>query len=275
MISQRFLHNGIWYEFKWAKRESLLNLMPSDLATQLSHFFERIYNKNIPMDLFDNPKITRCSKFRVKGLKRGMQKTLSDILIKKSLVLPFSIGTQHDAQIHSSFLDLLTETQECYAEYHNLGYRDYKPSHDVVLSRILLKNEQALAIETPVWTRKQSRLTDFMTNPSKLNFTCGTSLTGHIDLLLYNPQNRVLVVCDYKPEGFFLRSLPQVATYGLLLKRILKIPEIQCISFSKDEGWYYNPEILHHQLESLLQENGNPTLKWRKLIRYLKNTEKN
>lgn len=267
MFSQRFYHNGILYEFKWAKREVLIRNMPKSLSNPLLLFFEQINKREIPQELFNDKKVRRCSKFRIKGLKRGVRKQIGNLLIEKDLIIPFTIENYRAKQIPSYFGDLLKETANIYSEILENDF-DHNPSHDAVLNRILLKNEQAISIETPVWTRKQTTLSDFM-NVKALQFTCGESITGHIDLLMYYPEKKTIVVCDYKPEGYFLRSLPQVATYGLLLKRILKVEQILCISFRKEDAWLYDPELIRTEIENLLKNHGNPPLNWRNILKKL------
>ena len=65
-------------------------------------------------------------------------------------------------------------------------------------------------------------------------------------------ENNVVKVVDYKPEGKFIFSLPQVATYGLLIKKILKLGQIKCISFNKAEAWEYDPELLLKDIRDYL-----------------------
>ena len=101
-----------------------------------------------------------------------------------------------------------------------------KPGHDPVLKNILIKDKDAIAIEVPIWKKYNEQ----------------AFLTGHIDLIQIK-DNHVRVI-DYKPEGKFLISLPQVSIYGLLFKKLIKLDEVKCISFNKDEAWEYDPEIL-------------------------------
>jgi hypothetical protein len=76
-----------------------------------------------------------------------------------------------------------------------------------------------------------------------------------------------IIVADYKPENHFLRSLPQVATYGLFIKKMLKLEKIRCISFSKDKLWLYDPEIIKKQIPYYIERFGNPNLIWRYLVK--------
>ena len=269
MQSQKFTHMGIIYEFKWGKQKHVLNTMPEQLNRKLTLFFDKIYKKEIPHKLFGDRDIERCSKFRINGLKRGSGKIISQRLIENLHVGHFHLSDSNNPIFPHYFYDLCKETTEIYNIYKEENIIDYKPSHNEVLTRILLKNDHALAVETPVWASNRRTIDYYTRKEGDLYFNSNYSITGHIDLLMYDPNDQVLVVVDYKPEGYFLRSLPQIATYGLLLKRILGVSRINCISFNKDEGWIYDPEILRTEIEIHLKQNGNPSLKWRKIVRRL------
>ena len=64
---------------------------------------------------------------------------------------------------------------------------------------------------------------------------------GHIDLILIIDD--IIYVCDYKPEETpipettrlsysFKRSIPQVASYALVLKKLFDINDTICITFN-------------------------------------------
>jgi len=260
------------YEFKWEKRQEVLAQMPGFLRLRVETYFNQVLAGNIPHFLFDSNKVIRCSTFRVKGLKHGAQVEISRKLVESGLVIEFSPEGTNSVKIDENLKMLPNLVQETYDEYASAGYKNYKPDHDAVLSWILLNDEGALSIETPVWVQKQRSLVDFMKkeNPDELlSFTFRKSITGHIDLLLYDPSDQCLVIADYKPEGHFLRSLPQVASYGLMLKRIMQLKQVKCISFRKEDAWIYDPEIIRTHFEKYLVDYGNPELSWRSLLRAL------
>ncbi|MCK4797535.1 MAG: hypothetical protein KAT05_09150 [Spirochaetes bacterium] len=269
MQSQKFNHMGIIYEFKWDKQKQVLKTMPEKLKRKISRFFDKIYNKKIPHELFEDQSIERCSNFRIVGLKRGSGKRISQNLIENLHIGHFQLVDAIDPIFPDYFYDLCREATDLYEEYQNQDSFHQKPSHDEVLTQILLKNDQAFAIETPVWTSRQMNLDSYIQKEDDLHFNFFRSITGHVDLLMFDDTDNSLVVVDYKPEGYFLRSIPQVAIYGLLLKRILRLTHIKCISFSKDEGWIYDPEILRTEIEKHIKLNGNPSLKWRKIVQRL------
>ena len=273
MLSRRFRHNNLIYEFKWAKMKQVMGEMPPSLQKKLLHYFQRIIEDRVPYDLFEDRNLMRCSSFRTKGLKRGVQKLIGGELIEEghiSLITSEIIQNSSDDSVAPWIKQLISSVDEVYEYYRGIGMPDFKPGHDPILNQILLTNEYALSLEIPIWTRKQTSLLDFIPiKGGSLNFSFKKSITGHIDLLLYDPIQQCPVVVDYKPEGSFLRSMPQVATYGLLLKRILGIPKLLCVSFKRDEAWLYDPEILRHELEEKLVKFGNPKLPWRKFVKNL------
>ncbi|MHA1776857.1 MAG: hypothetical protein ACTSWC_08775 [Promethearchaeota archaeon] len=257
--------------------------MPQNIARKITNYFDIIAARDVPIDLFNNPFIQRCSKFRIKNLPHGAQKKITTHLIKTERIFPFYLNSEDNFQINSNhgsddkfthnqdfLLSILTITEKTFTTYYAQGYTDYKPSHEEILSTILLQHDGALSIEVPVWTRKKSSLEQFLVkidSSNKLSCDFSYSLTGHIDLLLWDTETECLIIADYKPEGYFLRSLPQVATYGLMLEKILELPRILCLSFNKESAWLYSPHILIEDINPLLSQYGDPPLNWRKIAK--------
>ena len=92
-------------------------------------------------------------------------------------------------------------------------------------------------------------------------------MTGHIDLVQI--EGNTLKVIDYKPEGRFLISLPQVATYGLLMKSKFNLDNVKCISFNKNNGWEYNPEILLSKVKNYLISHKIEERDWESFVNFL------
>ena len=87
---------------------------------------------------------------------------------------------------------------------------------------------------------------------------------GHIDFLFYF--NDTLYVCDYKPlDKNFFRSLPQVCLYGLILEKMLNIPnlKIKCITFNQEQSWEFSPSILNTHVKEIIKniKKKNPNVK--------------
>ena len=96
MQIRKFSHQRMRYEFKWEKRQEVLAQMPVDLRILVETYFNRILADRIPHSLFNNHETIRCSNFRIKGLKHGAQKCISQEMVENGLVLEFSaISTRH------------------------------------------------------------------------------------------------------------------------------------------------------------------------------------
>ncbi|MHA1297806.1 MAG: hypothetical protein ACTSO9_00005 [Candidatus Helarchaeota archaeon] len=165
-------------------------------------------------------------------MRRGLVPLIGRELIRKNIIKEYK---------DNHILVKLSKTV-----FNNFGSANInrKPDHDVILRNILIKDKKAIAKEIPVWR-----------DPPKI-------ITGHIDLIRI--EDDVLEIVDYKPEGNFMRSIPQVAYYGYLLgkKFGLGIDEIKCISFNKDYAWRYDPFILFEELQKILKRLGKNDFDW-------------
>ncbi|MHA1732705.1 MAG: hypothetical protein ACTSU5_12240 [Promethearchaeota archaeon] len=224
LSKRRFVHSGITYDFFWAREnhQRLVTTTSYPEIRVLWKFLERVSRGMIP-NLFNDRHLPRISQFRVKGLRRGVAPRIARELIRDGKIL---------AQDKSGRIPRMV--QEVFDNFKDAGISK-KPGHTPVLKNILIKDESSIAVEVPVW-RGGSR-----------------PITGHIDLL--QGHRKRLVVLDYKPEGNFIRSLPQICFYGLLLERVIRTRQIGvgCVSFNKDAAWFYYPEIVHditHELEN-------------------------
>ena len=122
-----------------------------------------------------------------------------------------------------------------------------KPGHEPILKNILIKDKNSVAIEIPIW--------------KKIN---NDHITGHIDLIQI--ENGVIKVIDYKPEGNFLFSLPQVATYGLFIESKFSLHDIKCISFNRNGAWEYDPHILLTDVKNYLISQRIIERKWEEFL---------
>ena len=126
---------------------------------------------------------------------------------------------------------------------------------------------ESLSFQDPVKVHpKRTTLLSLTTTPPREIKILESKFTGHIDLMLYSPENETLIISDYKPEGKYLPSLPQVAFYGMFFKRLFKLDNVMCVSFSKDDAWVYDPEILKTDILDYLEQYGSPKLDWVKII---------
>ncbi len=213
-----FIHQNIPYSFNWNKghhNEKFNQIVTNqEELRRLRKLFTRISQGLIPNNLFNSRILPRVSQFKIKGLKSALVRSFSKILIRSSKI-----------QRYDSSSKLPTYVQNVYENFKEINITGH-PGHEPVLKSILIKDKNSLAIEIPIWYNNDN---------NKI-------ITGHIDLIQINDD--VVKVIDYKPEGKFLISLPQVATYGILLKSKLKIKKLKCLTFNKNEAWEYDPNIL-------------------------------
>jgi hypothetical protein len=220
-----FIHQNIPYSFNWNKHHhkeiySQITANREELNTLKKHF-KRIYDGMIPNNLFNSRNLPRISQFKIKGIKTAFIRSFSKKLIRSGKI-----------KYHDSNSKLPQQVQKVIDIYKVNGITGV-PGHEPILKNILIKDNNSIAIEVPVWNEAKNKL-----------------ITGHIDLIQI--EDDVVKVIDYKPEGNFLFSLPQVAMYGFLVKSKLNINNLRCISFNKEEAWEYDPNILISDIKDYL-----------------------
>ena len=220
MIKKRdFIHQSIKYSFNWniSHHKEKLDLSTSNREEfrRLGTYFKKIYQESIvPNEIFNARTIQRISHFKIKGIKSNFLTSFSKQLIRSNKIKKFDSDSK-----------LPQFAQKVYDSYEK-NQINKKPGHDPILKHILIKDKDSVAIETPIWRKVNNQY-----------------ITGHIDLIQIDTDNENLVkVIDYKPEGKFMISLPQVATYGLMLQKELDISNLKCVSFNKKEA-SVNPEM--------------------------------
>jgi hypothetical protein len=244
---RKFIHQSIPYSynlnkdhpfFKLKNQPQILQIVSkNDGFKKLRTHFEAVLNGKVPNDYFNSKDLPRISQFKIKGVKRSYLKIFSKKLIRRGIIETYDNNSK-----------LLTFTKNVFDNFEeNRDTKPKKPGHNPILKNILIKDEDSLAIEIPIW--------------KKFKDTC---LTGHIDLIQL--KNNTLKVIDYKPEGNFIISLPQVAMYGLLIKKIFEIDDLKCVSFNKDEAWEYDPMILVEDIMSFLDSINVKEREWEKFI---------
>ena len=198
-----------------------------------SHFLE-VLNGNIPDQYFNSKEYPRVSQFKIRGVESYYLKFFSKKLIRAGII-----------EKHDKDSNLVSYARKVHDNFKSALKK--KPGHNPILKNILIKDENSIAIEVPIWKEVQN-----------------TCLTGHIDLIQL--EDKTLKVVDYKPEGNFLVSLPQVAMYGLLIKERFGITNLKCISFNKEEAWEYNPTILNEDIVAFLESVKVKERDWERFI---------
>ncbi len=212
-----FVHQNIPYSFYWniinhKAKFSQITANRKELNNLKMHF-KRICQGLIPNDLFNSQNLPRVSQFKIRGIKLALIRSYSKKLIRAGKI-----------QFHDANSKLPSYAQKVYDNFKD-NIINKEPGHEPILKNILIKDKNSIAIEVPIWNEEKNRI-----------------ITGHIDLIQI--ENDTIKVIDYKPEGKFLLSIPQVAMYGLLLKSKLNLKKLKCISFNKEAAWEYNPDIL-------------------------------
>ena len=234
-----FIHQKIPYAFNWniqnhKQKLSPLNPYQSEFI-RLGKYFNRIYQGKIPNSLFNLRSLPRVSRFKITGIKHLFLGSFGKKLIREGKI---------------AYLDANSKLPQ-YAQKVHLNFKNdgilVNPGHGPILKYILIKDKDSIATEVPIWRRIKNK-----------------AITGHIDLIQI--QENTIKVIDYKPEGNFMFSLPQVATYGLLLKSVLNIDNIRCISFNKYRAWEYDPNILLTDIKEYLKLHNIGERLWEQYI---------
>ena len=222
---KKFIHQNIPYFFNWNKthhKEKYSQIITNrDDLNRLREHFKKVCEGLIPNNLFNSREFPRVSQFKIKGIKSTFIRSFSKNLIRSGKIQYFDSNSklpQYAQKVFKIF------------RVNNFGSI---PGHEPILKNILIKDKDAVAIEIPIWNKKEKKI-----------------ITGHIDLIQI--ENDIVKVIDYKPEGNFLLSLPQVAMYGLLVKSNLNIRKIRCVSFNKQGAWEYDPIILKEDVKDYL-----------------------
>jgi hypothetical protein len=201
----------------------------------LYRYLANIAKENYPKEIFNDRSMQRISQFRLKRLKRGKVAEIGKRLIREGYI-------EETLSIH----ELTKISKHLFAEHVNA--RKPKPSHHDIQTRILELDPHSLAMEVPVWG----------TPPITPEI-----VTGHIDLIRVI-DNTVYIV-DYKPENNFMPSIPQVAFYGLLMRKNLNLKNLTCLSFNHKKAWEFKPDILH-EIDKILSEHNINFFTWQKYI---------
>ncbi|MFX0003668.1 MAG: hypothetical protein ACFFAA_08970 [Promethearchaeota archaeon] len=234
-----FIHQNIPYSFNWNKehhKEKYSQIISNrEELNRLKDHFKKIYEGIIPNNLFNSREFPRVSQFKIRGIKSAFVRSYSKNLIRSGKIRYYDSESKLPKYAQKVF--------ENFQENNISGV----PGHEPILKNILLKDKDAVAIEVPIWDRKHDM-----------------AITGHIDLIQI--ENDIVKVIDYKPEGNFLLSLPQVAMYGFLVKSKLSLRKVRCVSFNKRGAWEYDPNILKEEIKDYLLSQNIEERPWENFI---------
>lgn len=234
-----YIHQNIPYAFNWNKehhKKKFFQITANrNELNSLKQHFKVVYEGVIPNNLFNSRNLPRVSQFKIQGIKTAYIRSFSKKLIRSGKI-----------RYHDSDSKLPQYVQKVIDTYKT-EKKEKIPGHDPILKNILIKDKDSIAIEVPIWNEANDKV-----------------LTGHIDLL--QVQDDLVKVIDYKPEGNFLASLPQVAMYGYLLRSKINLKKITCISFNKEEAWEYHPSILISDIKEYLISHQINYRPWEKYL---------
>ena len=234
-----YVHQNIPYAFNWNiihHKAKIVQKNPNrEEIRNLGTYFKKVYQGTIPNDLFNLRSLPRVSQFKIRGLKPAFMASFSKSLIREGKINLLDSGAKLPKFVNDVF------------EAYKTSEIGKKPGHEPILKNILIRDQNSVAIEIPIWKKNNK---DY--------------ITGHIDLIQI--ENGLVKVIDYKPEGNFLLSLPQVATYGLFIKSMFNLHEVKCISFNRKEAWEYDPNILLTDVKNYLISQRIIERKWEEFL---------
>lgn len=240
-----------WYRltFKW-HQHNFMKIFDRELFKKLSIHFDKVSKMEFDKDIFrvENP---RCSDFSISGSRENP--------IRENVLLPYIDLLHKNGVIKINNESLLGKKL---INYTNLAEQHYKKRFPQMLWNKFLSDEDNIyhyQLQDYIFSNDQDILGTEVFVWLSVNFPqeCIDYLSGHIDFLFF--YNNCIYICDYKPEArdrIFLKSIPQIATYGLILGDLLKVAniKIKCITFNKIEAWEYEPSILYTLIKEIVRE---------------------
>jgi hypothetical protein len=234
-----YIHQNIPYAFNWNivhHKEKLTKSGPNrEEFRTLGSYFKKVYQGTIPNEVFNQRGLPRVSQFKIRGLKPAFIASFSKSLIRQGKI-----------KLYDSTSRLPRFVNDVFEIFKNNEIRK-KPGHEPVLKNILIRDKNSVAIEIPIWRKIRNEY-----------------ITGHIDLIQIDDD--IIKVIDYKPEGNFMLSLPQVATYGLFIESKFNLNKVKCISFNKKGAWEYDPHILLKEVKEYLILQRVAERKWEEFL---------
>ncbi len=215
-----FVHRGVQYNFHWIKSH-LSQVKDIVLRDNLIEYLSNIENQKFPIDIFDDPKNPRSSDLQFVGDR--------ELVVQTEVIEKFFKG-QYLKDITDIF-GICNNVKSVVEKYRIEKIGKY-PDHPPILGYILMHNDNAFAIEIPVWRPIKNTKNFYI---------------GHIDLLLTNGTD--IIIADYKPsQSEVFKAIPQVTSYALMLRDRLcslgfeKDFNIRCVIFTKNIALEFNPE---------------------------------
>jgi len=239
ITSRDFHHKGKIYHFK--VNISKLETIDPEIKKGLTHLITEILKEKLSRSFFREMKGYRASDLVLKGDKSAQLITIrrgrlgSDINLKEHLIDTLKHKIEHDEKF-----ELCALAKEVIYKYKREALTPPDNSfHEPILTKLLVNNGDAIAMEIPIWKEVKEERSFF---------------TGHIDLITV--KGDTLFVCDYKKDtNEIYKSLPQIASYGIMVKERIKHHcnlntfKVKCLSFSSHTALEFDPEILRAEIK--------------------------
>ncbi|MFC2136192.1 PD-(D/E)XK nuclease family protein [Bacteroidota bacterium] len=116
---------------------------------------------------------------------------------------------------------------------------NYKTGHSKVQMFMLQFDKNTISIETPIWMHNKEM------NNFEDTFNSQSPLSGHIDVLRVEPDNKVWI-WDYKPKAEKERyASTQVFFYALMMSKRTGLPlsKFRCGYFDDEIAYTFKPEM--------------------------------
>lgn len=129
----------------------------------------------------------------------------------------------------------------------NINKDRYKTSHSKVQVFMLENDDKTVALEVPIWIKK-----DELDNYNFL-FDSNEPLTGHIDILRI--EDGKIWIWDYKPNAFDEKyASTQIFFYAIMLSKRTNIPleNFRCGYFDDSYAFMFKPELKNLIKDKLL-----------------------
>jgi len=231
---REFYHQSVTYPFRW-NEHNFKDIDNEELRESLYKYLYDIWKDNFPRDIFMSRENPRASMLKFFGTSREP--------LKFNEIKNFF---ESDLQYYNSEFFLCQFVQNIYKIFKKMKIGKI-PDHNPILNNILMNCQSAIGIEIPVWKPIKN---------SQLHYI------GHIDLLLH--QGDKLIIADYKlNEQKIFKALPQLTAYAIMvIDRLEKLGidisnNIQCVGFSKDIAYAFNPEKLFPKIMQFININNS------------------
>ena len=249
-IEEKTFHHGTRpFHFKWARFrfDDPNSSIPIEFKSLLRDYLTYLMSGSDFGIFLPDKRNFSCSSFKLKYLKHNIKRDIYDLLLKRRSISEFNANTS-DPSIPSCLIQMFDSINkiEDYMEKHGESNDE---RHNKLGQLILFDNKNTLAIEMPIWDRS-------------------TYITGHIDLILYDTSDiPTILVVDYKPNidlgqhYNFVKPIPQVCMYGLLLRKVLNFSnnfKIKCAIINRERGILFNPDLIL-DLPKIIEKYYNPT----------------